>query len=130
MYLSPESEINIFSKVNCKIMEVKKRRKREKYKRFIMSLISMVLVGFLVGSYAFIWQKYYNVWLASDRIQAAYFGWKGNLLIFVIYAILIFLFSRIYNGFRIGLLSFRYYLFSEPVGFIHQFYYISSDLSA
>ncbi len=115
MYLSPESEINIFSKVNCKIMEVKKRRKREKYKRFIMSLISMVLVGFLVGSYAFIWQKYYNVWLASDRIQAAYFGWKGNLLIFVIYAILIFLFSRIYNGFRIGLLRVSDIIYSQSL---------------
>lgn len=91
-------------------MEIKKR---DKYKRFIMGLISIVLVGFLIGTYAFVWQKYYNVWLASERIQAAYFGWKGNLLIFSIYAILIFLFSRIYNGFRIGLLRVSDIIYSQ-----------------
>lgn len=96
-------------------MEVKKR---EKYKRFIMAAISMVLVAFLVGTYAFVWQKFYNVWLASDRIQAAYFGWKGNAVVFGIYIILIFLFSRIYNGFRIGLLRVSDIIYSQSLSIV------------
>ena len=80
-------------------------KKREKYKRLIMGLISSVLIIFLLGSYACAWLTHYNLVLNSDRIQADHFGWKGNLLIFGVYVVFIFLFSRIYNGFRIGLLE-------------------------
>ena len=55
-------------------------KKREKYKRLIMGLISSVLIIFLLGSYACAWLTHYNLVLNSDRIQADHFGWKGNLL--------------------------------------------------
>lgn len=90
-------------------------RKRDKYKRFIMGIISVVLIAFLLGSYAFVWLKFYNIMLDSDRIHTASFGWKGNLLIFSIYLMLIFLFSRIYNGFRIGLLRVSDIIYSQSL---------------
>lgn len=88
-------------------------KKREKYKRLIMGLISSVLIIFLVGSYACAWLTHYNLVLDSERIQADHFGWKGNLLIFGVYLVLIFLFSRIYNGFRIGLLRVSDIIYSQ-----------------
>lgn len=96
-------------------MEIKKR---DKYKRLIMGIISSVLIIFLVCTYAFVWQKYYNMVLVSSRIQADHFGWKGNLLIFSIYAVLIFLFSRIYNGFRIGLLRVSDIIYSQGLSIL------------
>ena len=88
-------------------------KKRNKYKRFIMGLISSVLVVFLLGTYAYVWLTHYNIKLENSRIQADYFGWKGNLLIFAVYLLLIFLFSRIYNGFRIGLLRVSDIIYSQ-----------------
>lgn len=93
-------------------------KKRDKYKRFIMGLISGVLIAFLLGSYAYVWLTHYNIKLENSRIQADYFGWKGNLLIFGVYLILIFLFSRIYNGFRIGLLRVSDIIYSQSLSVI------------
>ena len=101
-------------------------KKREKYKRLIMGLISSVLIIFLVGSYACAWLTHYNLVLDSERIQADHFGWKGNLLIFGVYLVLIFLFSRIYNGFRIGLLRVSDIIYSQclSVVFINGITYV------
>ncbi len=90
-------------------------KKRDKYKRFIMGVISAVLIIFLLGSYAFVWLEHYNIKLDNSRIQADYFGWKGNLIIFAVYLILIFIFSRIYNGFRIGLLRVSDIIYSQAL---------------
>lgn len=105
-------------------------RKRDKYKRFIMGIISVVLIAFLLGSYAFVWLKFYNIMLDSDRIHTASFGWKGNLLIFSIYLMLIFLFSRIYNGFRIGLLRVSDIIYSQSLSvlFINFITYLQISL--
>ncbi|MCI7766585.1 MAG: sugar transferase [Oscillospiraceae bacterium] len=105
-------------------------KKRDKYKRFIMGLISMVLIVFLLGAYAYVWLTHYNIKLENSRIQADYFGWKGNLLIFGVYLLLIFLFSRIYNGFRIGLLRVSDIIYSQTLStvFINAITYIQISL--
>lgn len=93
-------------------------KKREKYKRFIMGVISSVLIIFLVGIYMYVWQKYYNLVLNDSRIRADWFGWKGNLLIAGLYLVLIMLFSRIYNGFRIGLLRVSDIIYSQSLSML------------
>lgn len=100
--------------------------KRDKYKRFIMGLICSVLVIFLAGTYMYVWQTRYNIMLDSSRIRADWFGWKGNILILGIYLVLIFLFSRIYNGFRIGLLRVSDIIYSQglSVFFINVITYV------
>lgn len=105
-------------------------KKREKYKRFIMGVISSVLIIFLLGTYAYVWLTHYNVILDSSRIQADRFGWKGNLLIFSVYLVLIFLFSRIYNGFRIGLLRVSDIIYSQCLSmlFINGITYVQISL--
>lgn len=101
-------------------------KKRDKYKRFIMGMISTVLIVFLLGSYAYVWLTHYNIKLENSRIQADFFGWKGNLVIFGVYLLLIFLFSRIYNGFRIGLLRVSDIIYSQSLStvFINAITYI------
>lgn len=101
-------------------------KKRDKYKRFIMGLISMVLILFLLGTYAYVWMTHYNMRLNNSRIQADFFGWKGNILIFGVYLLLIFLFSRIYNGFRIGLLRVSDIIYSQSLStvFINAITYV------
>ncbi len=93
-------------------------KKREKYKRFIMGVISAVLIIFLLGSYAFVWLRYYNITLENARIEADLFGWKGNMLIFGIYLVLILIFSKIYNGFRIGLLRVSDIIYSQGLSIV------------
>ena len=83
-----------------------------------MGLISSVLVVFLLGTYAYVWLTHYNIKLENSRIQADYFGWKGNMLIFAVYLLLIFLFSRIYNGFRIGLLRVSDIIYSQSLSML------------
>lgn len=89
--------------------------KRYKFKGFIMGCISLVLVAFFTISYAYVWNKYYNINFESERITADWFGWKGNLLLYVIYIVLIYLFSRVYNGFRIGLLRVADIIYSQSL---------------
>lgn len=95
-----------------------------------MGVISSVLILFLLASYAYVWITRYNVVLDSSRIQADHFGWKGNLLIFSVYLVLIFLFSRIYNGFRIGLLRVSDIIYSQCLSmvFINGITYIQISL--
>lgn len=90
----------------------------------------MVLIAFLLGSYAYVWLTHYNIKLENSRIQADFFGWKGNLLIFGVYLILIFLFSRIYNGFRIGLLRVSDIIYSQSLStlFINAITYLQISL--
>lgn len=71
-------------------------------KKLLMHLAYLLLGAVYCGAYMFVWQKYYNVVFNEARIVADHFGWKGNLLILLIYIVLIYLFSRIYNGFRVG----------------------------
>lgn len=101
----------------CEILKMK-LKKREKYKRFIMGVICSVLVLLLTGVYMYVWQKYYNLNLNDERIRADWFGWKGNLLIAALYMVLIMLFSRIYNGFRIGLLRVSDIIYSQSLSML------------
>ncbi|MBQ7990263.1 MAG: sugar transferase [Oscillospiraceae bacterium] len=71
-------------------------------RKLIMHSMYLLLTALYSGIYMFVWEKYYNKVLASDRITTDHIGWKGNLLILFVYLVLILLFSRTYNSFRIG----------------------------
>jgi len=96
----------------------KENRKGYKYKGFIMSGISVVLVAFFVLSYAYVWNNYYNIRFSSDRITADWFGWRGSLLMYCIYALLIYFFSGIYNGFKIGTLRVTDIIYSQTLSIV------------
>ncbi|MGN0666366.1 MAG: sugar transferase [Huintestinicola sp.] len=93
-------------------------KKRDKYKNFIMGLISIVLIGFFLAAYMFVWTRYYNFNLNDERITAAYFGWKGNLLIGGVYLVFIMIFSRIYNGLKIGYLRVSDIIYSQTLSML------------
>ena len=71
-------------------------------RKLLMHLMYLLLTAVYSGIYMFVWEKYYNRVLSSDRITTDHFGWKGNLMILFIYLVLIYLFGRIYNSFKVG----------------------------
>ncbi|MGN0642784.1 MAG: sugar transferase [Huintestinicola sp.] len=93
-------------------------KKRDKYKNFIMGCISMVLITFLAGAYMYVWHFFYNLNLNEYRITAYNFGWKGNVLMCLVYLVLILIFARIYNGFRIGYLRVSDIIFSQSLSML------------
>lgn len=69
--------------------------KYEEYKKTIMFIDGLVLVLLEVAFFAYIWLNYYNV--SHD-----YFYWKGNMLVYIVYAVLIFLICHLYGGYKVG----------------------------
>lgn len=79
---------------------------REQYKRIIMFTISIVLLASLSAIFACVWYSAY-----ADVIIQPFFR-KGNWLVIGIYALLLYLFTKIYGGYRIGHLKRGEVLFS------------------
>lgn len=66
------------------------------FKRIIVLQLSAVSMLFQVALYALLWFDKY-----ADTIQV-YFWQKGHWLVIIIYGALLFFFSRMYGGFKIG----------------------------
>ena len=75
---------------------MKSRKNREQYKRAIIFLISFLLLVVLVALFGLIWYRSY----AGIIIQP--FFRKGNWLVIGVYALLLYIFTRLYGGYRIG----------------------------
>lgn len=94
-------------------------KKNGRYKGLIMSFISFIFVFFISGTYLYIWVRYYNRnFFAGSEMTSALYGWKGNMLILGIYLVLVFLFSKIYNGFRIGTLRVSDIIYSQTLSML------------
>ena len=75
---------------------------RETAKRLLILLISAVGMIAMVGFYAWKWFGFYYPYILIYDIKL-YFN--GHILILLIYAVLLFLFSNLYGGLRIGYLK-------------------------
>ena len=70
--------------------------KNEPYKRIIVFLAGLILWSLMLVVWYYEWMKNYaNVILRP-------FGYKGNWLVVAVYGILLFFFTHIYNGYKIG----------------------------
>ena len=84
-------------------------KKREQYKRMIMFLASALIVALETAIFAYIWFHYY----ADEEVIGKTFWNKGNFVVIGQYALMIFLFYRIYGGFKVGYLRVFEVLYSQ-----------------
>ena len=73
--------------------------KRDRYKRLISVCSATVLVVILTAVFAYVWYTYY-----STQIILPYYR-RGNWALIGIYALLVWLFFRVYGGFKLGYLK-------------------------
>ncbi len=79
---------------------------RERYKRLIIFLSSVVIMAIQAGIFMYIW---YNVF---DEIGSNYF-YRGNYVLVIIYVLLLFVFYKLYGGFKVGRLRLISMLYSQ-----------------
>lgn len=83
--------------------------KRDRYKRLISVCSATVLVGMLTAGFAYVWYRYY-----STQIILPYYR-RGNWVLIGIYALLVWLFFRVYGGFKLGYLKKTDMLYSQLI---------------
>ena len=84
-------------------------KKRERYKRMIMFLSSALIVALETAIFAYVWYFHY----ADEAIIGKTFWKNGNLVVVAQYALMIYLFYRIYGGFKVGYLRVFEVLYSQ-----------------
>ena len=84
-------------------------KKREQYKRLIMFLASALIVALETAVFAYVWYFHY----ADEAIIGKTFWKKGNFVVIAQYALMIYLFYRIYGGFKVGYLRVFEVLYSQ-----------------
>ena len=87
--------------------ETDKMRKLEIYKRLILIFMSSICIALQMGIYAVFWYGYY-----SERMYLKFY-FKGHLLMLFVYVVLLFFFSQMYGGMRIGYLRAGEVMFSS-----------------
>ncbi len=80
---------------------------REQYKRMVSFFSAITLLGILTLLFAYIWYRAY-----SDMIILPFYR-RGNWVVIGIYAAVLFLFFKVYGGFKIGYLQRTDVLFSQ-----------------
>lgn len=83
--------------------------KREQYKRLIMFLASAVIIVLQTAIFAYIWYRYYAY---TGAMQKSFWR-RGNYVVIGQYALMIFLFYRLYGGFKVGYLRVFEVLYSQ-----------------
>ncbi len=74
--------------------------KREQYKRVIMFTSSAVILLLQTAIFAFVWFHYY----AYTGVLEKEFFHRGNYVIIGLYAVMLYLFYKLYGGFKVGYL--------------------------
>lgn len=82
-------------------------RKLETYKRLILLAMSSICIALQLGIYALFWYGYY-----SERMYLKFY-FKGHLLMLFVYAVLLFFFSQMYGGMKVGYLRSGEVMFSQ-----------------
>lgn len=85
-------------------------KSKEKYKRLIKLLFSIVLMSGLVFIYSIIWLGYYNQYV----LQIPFYR-RGNWVIIFLYAVLLAFLMNTYGGFKIGYLKNTNLLYSQGI---------------
>lgn len=73
--------------------------KREKYKRIFRFLNALLIIGLLTAVFAFMW--YGNFADNEDQMIKPFFR-RGNYVLIALYALILFLFYRVYSAYKVG----------------------------
>lgn len=83
--------------------------KREQYKRLIMFLASAIIMTLQTAIFAYTWYRYYAY---TGAMETEFFR-RGNYVVIGLYALMLYLFYKIYGGFKVGYLRVFDVLFSQ-----------------
>ncbi|MBQ7858095.1 MAG: exopolysaccharide biosynthesis polyprenyl glycosylphosphotransferase [Oscillospiraceae bacterium] len=81
-------------------------KNREQYKRLIRFLATAVIIAVQTGIFYYVWFSHY------DQVGANFFV-RGNYVLIAQYALLVFVFNKIYSGFKVGYIRLFEVLFSH-----------------
>lgn len=73
-------------------------RKRERYKRLIMFLATVLIVAVQTGAFAYTWFHDYHV----KEIIGRRYGYWGHWALIVLYALMVILISKLFSAFKVG----------------------------
>ena len=80
--------------------------RRERYKRLIMFFASLLVIGMQTAHFAYIWYTEYN---RRSVIQIFYWR-RGNWVLIGLYALIVFLMSKLFGALKVGPRSVRSYV--------------------
>lgn len=80
-----------------------------KYKRFVMFTMGLVVLGLHTAIFWFVWDRFY-----ADAIIQPFYR-RGNWLVVAIYVVLLFAFSKIYGGYKIGSSRITEIIYSQAI---------------
>lgn len=86
--------------------------KREQYKRLMMFLASALIMAIQIGLFAYMWFHHFQYYMGKFMTQNYYWR-RGNYVIIGMYALLLFLFYKLYGGFKVGYLRVFEVLYSQ-----------------
>ena len=73
-------------------------RKRERYKRLIMFLATVLIVAVQTGVFAYAWfHDYY-----TKEVIGRMYGYWGHWALLVLYAVMVVLVSKLFSAFKVG----------------------------
>lgn len=73
-------------------------KKKERYKRLLMLSISAVLMVLMTAVFSYIWYNCY----ATHEVLGKTFYRRGNYVVIALYAVMLYLFYRVFNALKIG----------------------------
>ena len=81
--------------------------KRKKYKHLLMFLASVLIMAIQIGVFAYMWYHHF------EKNMLRRYWHRGNYVIIGQYALLLFLFYKLYGGFKVGYLRVFEVLYSQ-----------------
>lgn len=81
-------------------------------KRTIMVLTTIIILALTSGIFSYVWINIY-----SDSIILPFYK-KGNLLIMAIYVILLYAFTKVYSGYKVGYLRITEVIYSQVLSLL------------
>lgn len=85
-------------------------KNREQYKRLIMFFAAVAILVILTAIFAFVWYTHYA---NNKEILLKVFFRRGNYVIIGLYGLMMFLFFKLYGGFKVGYLRIYEVLYSQ-----------------
>ena len=93
-------------------------------KRTVMFITTVIILLATTLSFYYIWDKYY-----SETIIIPFYK-KGNFLMVALYCLLLYIFTKIYNGYKVGFLKLSVIIYSQVISmmFVNCIKYIQISL--
>lgn len=86
--------------------------KREKYKRLVKFLSSAIILMMLTAIFAYVWYQNYAF---NEAILGEAFWRRGNYVLIGLYVLMLYLFYKLFGGFKVGYLRLLEMVYSQVI---------------